>query len=116
MAEVKAEAPTPKVVLVGLPFVHDHNITVRPIAVDNVHHSQCLGPVFMHLCIAGIHLIVFTVSAEVQHVCQSRGVLTMTCTMASTTTRGSGSANFKIFNTYLFSGPFANNDEILNTF
>ena len=78
--EVKAKFLTPKVVLVGLQFVHDPNTTVS--------HSRCFGPVFMHLCIAVKHLIVFTVGAKVQHVCQSQGVLTMTCTMASRNTMG----------------------------
>ena len=68
----------PKVVLVVLQFIHDLNTTGRPIGVDNVHNSQCLGPVFMHLNIAVIHLIVFTVGTGVHHVCQTKGVLTAT--------------------------------------
>jgi len=50
----------PKVALVVLQFIHDPNTTARPRGVENVHNSQCLGPVFMHLNIAVIHLIVFT--------------------------------------------------------
>ena len=64
----------PKVVLVVLQFIHDPNTTGRPIGVDNVHNSQCLDPVFMHLNIAVIHLIVFTIGTGVHHVCQTRGL------------------------------------------
>ena len=52
----------------------------------------------MYLYIAVIHLIVFTIGAEVQHVCQSTRLLITSYSTASTTTRRLGSANFKTFN------------------
>ena len=63
----------PKVALVVLQFIHDPNTTGRPRGVENVHNSQCLGPVLMHLNIAVIHLIVFTVGTGIHTMCVRRG-------------------------------------------
>ena len=59
---VSVTVSPPNVVRISLEFYHD------PISTNRAFPS-CMGPVFMHLHIAIMHLKAFSVGTEVQHVC-----------------------------------------------
>ena len=94
--------------LVGRQLILHPQLTLRPREVDNVHISQCLHPVFMHLNIAVQNLVGFAVGAEVNHVPQTRRIWIASWSTTCPTTSGINSS-FQLE----WNGPFYSSQNVM---